>query len=394
MQLTAAHLNRATLDRQSLLERRPGDVVAAVRSAVAVQAQSPASPYIGLWNRVAGFDAADLDAAFTSYELVRGNPVRMTLHAVAAAEYRPFREATEPSLYASRLGGRIAEAGLPAAEAAALSVALLDFTAEVRTARECEAWLAERLDPETAKAAWPGIRQYAPLLRVPLGGPWVFNEKVSYLTAPDRPALGDEDAAEAALRNLVLRYLSGFGPASVPDVAQFAMVQRGRVKRAVKALGDRLRTYDGPNGEALFDLADAALPDPETPAPLRLMAMWDNVFLAYFDRSRTIPADIRAHVIRNNGDVLPMILVDGRAAGVWRATEAGIEATAFRPLSDDDWAGLAAEAEALAAFLADRDPEVYRRYHHWWPRLPEGQTVALAARLGFRARPRTGRSRP
>lgn len=383
MQLTATQLNRATLDRQSLLERRDRDVVAAVRSAVAVQAQSPASPYIGLWNRVAGFAAADLDAAFTSYELVRGNPVRMTLHAVAAAEYRPFREATEPSLYAAKLGSRIAASGIDAAAAAALSGELLDFAAEVRTARECESWLAERLGAETAKAAWPGIRQYAPLLRVPLGGPWTFNEKVAYLAAPDRPVLGDEDAAEAALQGLVLRYLSGFGPASAADVAQFAMVQRGRVKRAVKALGDRLRAYEGPNGEALVDLADAALPDPETPAPPRLMAMWDNVFLAYSDRARTVPAEIRTDVIRSNGDVLPMILVDGRAAGVWRATEAGIEATAFRPLTEGDWGGLAAEAEALAAFLADRDPEVYRRYHHWWPRLPAGETVTLAARLGF-----------
>jgi hypothetical protein len=383
MQLNADQLNRATLDRQSLLRRKPGDVVAAVRSAVAVQAQSPASPYIGLWNRVEGFDPAELDAAFTSFEIVRGNPIRTTLHAVAADEYRPFREATEPSLYAAKLGGRIAESGIAAKEAAECAADILEFAAEIRTARECEARLAERLGPETAKAAWPGIRQYAPLLRVPLGGPWKFNEKVSYLAAPDRPTLGDRDAADAALEGLVLRYLSGFGPASVPDIAQFAMVQRGRATHAVKALGERLHRYEGPNGEALYDLPEATVPDPETPAPPRLMAMWDNVFLGYSDRSRTIPADLRATLIRNNGDVLPMILVDGRAAGVWRATAAGIEATAFRPLTDEAWAGLAAEAEALAAFLADRDPEVYSRHHHWWKRLPAGETVQLAARLVF-----------
>lgn len=385
MQLTARQLNLATLDRQSLLHRTPADAVGAVRSAVAIQAQSPASPYIGLWNRVAGFDPADLDAAFASGTIVRGNPIRMTLHAVAADEYRPFREATEPSLYAAKLGGRIAESGMPAAEAAAHAAAILDFTAEVRTARECETWLAERLDPVTAKAVWPGIRQYAPLLRTPGGGPWSFTEKVDYTAAPDRPALGDRDAAEKALQGLVLRYLSGFGPASVADVAQFAMVQRGRVKQAVKVLGDRLRQYEGPNGETLHDLPEATLPEPDAHAPARLMAMWDNVFLAYHDRGRTIPADIRATVIRNNGDVLPMLLVDGRAAGVWRTAPDGIEATAFLPLTDDAWAELAAEAEALTAFLADRDPEVYRRYHHWWPRLPEGRTEILTRRLRFRA---------
>ncbi|MDA1359035.1 winged helix DNA-binding domain-containing protein [Glycomyces luteolus] len=395
MQLTADQLNRALLDRQSLLQRRPGDALAAVRSAVAVQAQSPASPYIGLWNRVADFDPADLDAAFASYDLVRGNPIRMTLHAVAADEYRPFREATEPSLYAAKLGGRIAESGVTPSEAATHAADILDFATEVRTARECEARLAERLGTETAKAVWPGIRQYAPLLRVPLGGPWSFNEKVAYLAAPDRPVLGDRDAADAALQGLVLRYLSGFGPASVPDVAQFAMVQRGRVKQAVKALGERLRRYQGPDGTALYDLPEAQIPDADTPAPPRLMAMWDNVFLAHHDRGRTVPPELRTALIRNNGDVLPMILVDGRAAGVWRSGPHGIEATAFRPLTDDDWAGLAAEAEALTALLTDRDPDVYSRYHHWWKRLPAGKTVTLAPRLGFRPRIRpTGRSPP
>jgi hypothetical protein len=377
MQLTARQLNRATLARQSLLRRTPADAAAAVRSAVAVQAQSPPSPYIGLWNRVAGFQPADLDAAFDSGAVVRGNPVRMTLHAVHADDYRPFREATEPSLYASRLGARIADAGLPRADAAALTADLLDFTAEPRSARECETWLAERLGPDTAKAAWPGIRQYAPLLRVPGAGPWRFDAKVDYLAAPDRPALGDPDAAETGLQRLVLRYLSGFGPATVADIALFAMVQRTRVKQAVTALGDRLVVHEGPAGERLHDLPDADIPDPETPAPARLMAMWDNVFLAYNDRGRTIPPDIRGDLIRNNGDVLPMILVDGRAVGVWRTTGDGIEATAFLPVPDDAWDALAAEAKALTAMLADREPDVYRRYHHWWPKLPAGETVLL-----------------
>jgi hypothetical protein len=28
-------------------------------------------------------------------------------------------------------------------------------------------------------------------------------------------------------------------------------------------------------------------------------------------------------------------------------------------------------------FLADREPEVYRRYHRWWDKLPDGQTRLL-----------------
>jgi hypothetical protein len=56
MKITARELNRATLDRQLLLQREPLGAVDAVRRVVAVQAQTPASPYLALceWPRGAG----------------------------------------------------------------------------------------------------------------------------------------------------------------------------------------------------------------------------------------------------------------------------------------------------------------------------------------------------
>lgn len=105
--------------------------------------------------------------------------------------------------------------------------------------------------------------------------------------------------------------------------------------------------------------------------------MWDNILLAYADRGRVIPAGYRKLVTRMNGDVLPTLLVDGYVAGVWRATPEGIEATAFHRLPDQAWDGLAAEAEALVAFLAGREPDVYGRYDHWWAKLPGAEIRML-----------------
>jgi Winged helix DNA-binding domain len=115
-----------------------------------------------------------------------------------------------------------------------------------------------------------------------------------------------------------------------------------------------------------------------TSAPPRLMAMWDSVLLAYADRSRIIPPDYRKLVARSNGDVLPTLLVDGYVAGVWRPVEGGIEATAFQTLSDEAWDGLASEARALTALLADREPQVYRRYSRWWTGLPRAEVRVLS----------------
>jgi hypothetical protein len=200
--------------------------------------------------------------------------------------------------------------------------------------------------------------------------PWSFGLRPSYIAPRTRPVLADSDVAATSLETLVLRYLEGFGPASVADVAQFALVQRARARTALRALSGGIERLEGPNGEELFDIPGTQRPDEDTPAPPRLMAMWDSTLLAYADRSRIIPPLYRKLVIRTNGDVLPSLLVDGYVAGVWRPVEGGIEATAFHHLPDAAWEGLAAEARSLVGFLAGREPEVYRRYGHWWRKLP------------------------
>jgi hypothetical protein len=222
------------------------------------------------------------------------------------------------------------------------------------------------------------LRQYAPLWHTPNGTPWSFEAQRGYVTANVRPVLSEPGSPESGLQTLIKCYLAGFGPASMPDMAQFAMVLRSRVKSAVQVLGDELERLEGPNGVVLYDLPGAPLPSEETPAPPRLLPMWDNILLAYVDRTRVIPEPYRKLVIRINGDTLPTLLVDGYVAGVWRTVDDGIEATAFHPLSKETWEALAAEARQLLAFLADRDPAPYRRYDHWWNKLPAGETRILA----------------
>ncbi|MET9854870.1 winged helix DNA-binding domain-containing protein [Streptomyces sp. NPDC006450] len=383
MKISAGELNRSTLARQLLLRREAMDVGDAVRRVVALQAQHAASPYLALWNRLSGLDPADLDAAFAGREVVKSTLMRLTLHAVHAEDYPSFREAVQPSVRAARLGTRFTDSGLTAADADVLAPELLDFADRPRTTAECEAWLGHRLGAAPRPGAWWGLRQYAPLLHAPTAAPWSFGERPSYVAPLRRPRTvpADPEAAEESLRTLVLRYLEGFGPATVADVAQFSLVQRARVRQALRALelSGRLDRLAGPEGEELFDLPGAPRPQEDTPAPPRLMAMWDSVLLAYADRSRIVPPRYRKLVARMNGDTLATLLVDGRVAGVWRPAGAGggIEATAFHPLPEAVWEALAGEARALTAFLADREPEVYRRYGHWWSKLPSAETRLL-----------------
>ncbi|NUK67428.1 winged helix DNA-binding domain-containing protein [Streptomyces lunaelactis] len=377
MMITARELNRATLSRQLLLEREPLTVPDGVRRVVALQAQHPASPYLALWNRLTGFAPAELDAAFTGRSVVKATLMRITLHAVHAEDYPVFRAAMQPTLYASRLGHRFAVSGLTPSDADELVPELLAFARRTRTSAEMQAWAEERLGAEKKDAAWWGLKAYAPLHHAPTDAPWSFGHRPSFVAAGTGPVPADRAVEPQALRTLILRYLAGFGPASVADMAQFAMVQRAPVRAALRALDSAVEQLQGPDAGALFDLPGASRPPAETPAPPRLMAMWDSILLAYADRSRVIPPAYRPLVIRRNGDVLPTLLVDGHVAGVWRPADGGIEATAFHPLSSATWDGLAAEAQSLTALLSDREAAVYSRYHHWWAKLPEAEVRML-----------------
>jgi hypothetical protein len=375
LSLTAGQLNRATLGRQLLLGREALDAAAAVHRVVALQAQEPASPYIALWNRVAGFDPVDLDQAFADHAVVKASLLRITLHAVEAGDYPAFHEAMQRTLRAARLNDRrFTSTGLTSDDADTLIPELVAFADEGRTNAAAEAWLEQRFGAPNPRVWW-AMRHYGPFVHAPAGGPWSFGARPSYMAAREQRRSGDR---AKSMQWLVRRYLEGFGPASVQDIRGFAMVYGPDVRDALEALGDSVVRLAGPTGREIYDVPEGLIPDEDVPAPPRLLPMWDSILLAYADRSRVIPAEYRKLVIRSNGDVLPTILIDGAVAGVWRAVAGGIEVTAFHRLSDEAWHGLEAEARALIAFLADREPTVYRRYGRWWSALSSAEVRVLA----------------
>jgi hypothetical protein len=382
--ITDRELNRATLARQLLLRREALPVAEAVRRLVGLQAQEPASPYLALWNRLSGFDPAAFDAELAGQVVVKGTLIRITLHAVHADDYRVFREAMEPTLRAARLRDpRFTTSGLSAVDVGPLVQDLLGYASEPRTAAELTRWAEERTGASLTSAAVRMLRQYAPLVHAPGAGPWSFKTSRHVYVAPDsacRPSLDGPDAAATALPVLVQRYLAAFGPASGADIARFTLLHRSRVNTAIQALGDTLDRLDGPDGTVLYDVPGGPRPVGDTQAPPRLLGMWDSVLLAYHGYGRVMPPGYRAHVVRVNGDVLPTLLVDGYVAGVWRIAGGQVEATAFDPLPERAWDGLAAEAAGLLELIADRDPALYGRYGNWWKRLPDGETRLLPGR--------------
>lgn len=373
---TREALTYETMVRQGLSSRRPVAVIDAVRSVLALQAQEPAAPYLALWNRIDGFDADDLDRAFADGAIVKASLFRFTLHAVHADDLPWARAAMQSRARDAGYHDVLDDIGLTSERVDELLESLSKVMAEPHDNADMELVLSE-LVPEASDPArlWSALRAVGAFRHAPTTDAWSFGRRPAFL--PCTVAADDEPAAIA---QLVRRYLTAFGPATVADMSQFTILKRSALKAVVESMPDVVPVA-GPDGLQLVDVdggdpqAEAAIATP----PPRLLGMWDSVLLAYADRSRVIPDEHRPHVIRRNGDVLPTVLIDGLVRGVWRASTDAIEVRALEPLDDASLEALDDEARHLRRLVAHREPAVFCRWGRWWDRLPDGPTITIGS---------------
>jgi hypothetical protein len=349
-------LNRATLARQMLLRRETLSVLAAIERLIGLQAQLPNPPYIGLWTRLEGFEKHDLTRLIERRRVVRSTMMRVTQHLVTARDYLWLRPALQPVIdrfWRSSYGKRVTTLD----HDALLAVARALLAEQPRTITEMRTLLAERWPKHDADAMAYTIQCRPSLGHGPPRGTWGRGGAVPATLAEQW--LGKPLAEPGSQDKLVVRYLAGFGPASVMDMQEWSGLTK--LRAAFERLRPRLRSFRDDAGRELFDLPDAPRPDPDVPAPPRFLPEYDNLLLAYADRSRVITDDERRVIWTKNG-MLGAALVDGRVAAAWRiARERGGATLLIDPLkriAKADHAGLVDEAERLLEFS---DPEASSR---------------------------------
>jgi hypothetical protein len=129
------------------------------------------------------------------------------------------------------------------------------------------------------------------------------------------------------------------------------MMHVPEISRALERL-EPLRRFRDEHGRELLDVPRAPLPDADTPAPVRFLPKWDNVLIAFADRTRILPERYRRTVIRMNGDVAQTFLVDGFVAGMWRVENGHVVIEPFSTLPRSVRRELEDEAGRLEAFLS------------------------------------------
>ena len=336
--LSQRELGRASLARQLLLERKRLSTTAVIERLVGMQAQWPSAPYVGIWTRTTSFRRGTLERQLAKGSVLKANLMRQTLHLVTRRDYGLLRAAISESGHPDQWPNSIKVAP---------SVRALAECGPVTMAEGLE--LLERehgLTGITARRAWHGGRMRAHVLHHYETALWGARPEGLFVAIEEPEPLEPVEARA----EMLARYLAAFGPASRKDMDAWSMMRQPAIKAALARL--ELRRFRDEQGRELLDVLRAPLPDPDTPAPVRFLPKWDNVLLAFADRTRVLPEEYRRTVIGSNGDVAQTFLVDGLVAGIWRVESGRVVLEPLARLSRSVGRELEDEAERLEAFLA------------------------------------------
>jgi len=352
-------LNRALLARQMLLRRETRPAPEVIEHLVGLQAQVPADPYVALWSRIDGFDPEELGQLITEHRALRAPLMRATIHLVtdrdALALYpvmRPVLRRTFSSQ--SPFGRNLAGVDLDAVVAAGRAM----IEERPRTRAELRVLLGPQWPDRDPASLAQAVTYLLPVTQLPPRGVWKRAGQAKWATI--ETWLGRSLATDTSPEPVILRYLAVFGPATVGDIRTWCGLSG--IREVIERLRPRLRTFRDESGRELWDVPDALIPDPDTPAPVRFLPEYDNVVLSHQDRSRIIDADDRRRVLTAAYEgSFGTVLIDGFARATWRmARQAGLASLRIGlldPLSASDLDEVAEEGDRLLAFL-EPDAEV------------------------------------
>ena len=328
---------------------------AVVGSLLAVQAENPSQSAWAVASRTAEPDAADLAALLDDGRVVRTHVLRPTWHYVRAEDIGWLLDLTAPRVRRTTRNGLrtvsgLDDAALDRASAAALEV--LDATADL-TREELSAALADAghdLDGQSLMLLLADLElQQEVVSGRPREGAHTyarFAERVGEQRRPSR---------DEALAELVLRYVTGHGPATAGDLAYWATLTVGDVRRGLAAVQDRLASFD--HDDRTFWHAPEQEPPGATPLdpPGHLLQILDELYRGFQDSRMVL--DGAGVVPRSRETAIGMALVDAQMVARMKRTltprrvQFALTPYDGRPLSATDLAALEDAAARYGTFL-------------------------------------------
>ncbi len=337
-------LNRSLLARQMLSARVKMSAAEAIEKLVGMQAQEPRDPYVGLWSRLEGFRPQELAGLLQKRKAVRGTMMRVTIHLMTSRDYLALRTLMQPIVrrqFTTRLVG-LHPADIEEVAARARTV----LSENPRGYSDLRSSLADHWPDRDPESMARSVLSELPLVQATPRGLW--SESGRPMLTTSEAWLGRAPSTKPSLSSLTQRYLAAFGPASVADMSNWSRLTG--LREVFERLRPKLNTFRDENGRELFDVPDGPFPDPDTPAPVRFMPIYDNALLGHADRTRIVPRAFGGHLSVGWSSYL----VDGFFRGTWRLERKAKAATLLidGKLSKKERARVAEEATSLLSFVA------------------------------------------
>jgi hypothetical protein len=161
---------------------------------------------------------------------------------------------------------------------------------------------------------------------------------------------------EVARRELVRRYLTTYGPATADDLGRWLGFRGAAPKRLLREVEDELVEVELEGRPAWLLASDLdALKNATSPKSARLLPAFDPYVVGFRPRDLLVDPEHAPRIFRPQAWLSPVVLVNGRAAGIWERERRGrrleIRIEPFAPLGAATRRSLAAEVQRLGEFL-------------------------------------------
>lgn len=311
-----------------------------------IQAQDARAARLGIRARSKGLTDADVERErVQDRSFVRAWAMRGTIHLVSSEDYPWIRDlVAEPQIRGSHL--RMAQEGMPPSmyERARPVVRKLLESGPVTRAEMREALTRKGIRPRGGQALVHllNVMTYEGEI---VTGPYVGGKETMVLVRDWLP--GKEPRTPRDPRaELVRRYLRGYSPATLDDFRWWSSLRAADARAGWAAIQKELVE----EGNGLWRLRSQRAGT--STAAVKLLPMWDHYFLGYRDRSHVGSPAMTEGLVRG-GMFEPLVVVDGRAAGMWKLRRrTGGFTVELRPLGRlPSRTALQREVEDLGRFL-------------------------------------------
>ncbi len=168
---------------------------------------------------------------------------------------------------------------------------------------------------------------------------------------PVKVTLGRKEA----LARLAWKYFSSHGPATLQDFSWWSGMTAGDARQAVELIKEN---FNAVVVDSTTYWMSNSMPEPKGhETSVFLLPAYDEFIISYKDRTATLDSKHYQQAVYSNGSFRPVIVVNGKGAGLWKKSvingTAVIETTLFHPVDKSARKLIQKAEEGLLHFLPD-----------------------------------------